>query len=446
MTSTNKRIFYASQSIHLQPVSTGLNGNHRTPDQYFRYGDGGDDSTTTSPGPGKWIYPRGLQSAGISTTFNTSPVSQLGTLQLYSQTETVPQVEVTLNKVLDGTAPLYSLCTASIDNDNHDRIYASNKDLTEITNNMVNVRLAVFSDTTTLATGSTESHTYCSNMYLSRVTYSFPVEGAATEEVTLLGSNKFWGTGAHIPAQLDNPATPSGNEQNSPQGFGASYVVRRQHLALQATGLGDTYPGRGADGKIVLSAITNSVLAKSSILPTGFGGIPINLQENVGFFKVPIIQNITISADLGRENINELGYFGPYFKYTTFPIEVTSEFQVVSTYGDLINADDFNDKVGCSASSYSNLQPHEIVIKICGTTPNDALYIDLGKKNKLTSVNYAGGDTGGGNTTTTYSFQTFNKLNIIPTGVYAAYVSFTDAPTNDGVISAEYGPTVEFLQ
>ena len=445
--STNKRIFYASQSIHLQPVSTGLNGNHRTSNQYFRYGDEGNGSTAVNNNPGKWIYPRGLQSAGISTTFNTSPVSQLGTLQLYSQTETVPQVEVTLNKVLDGTAPLYNLCTASIDKDDHDILYACNKDLTEITDNMVNVRLAVFSDTTTLATGSTESHTYCSNMYLSRVTYSFPVEGAATEAVTLLGSNKVWATGAHIPAQPDNPSTTGVNDQNTPQGLGASYVVRRQHIALQATGLGDTYPGRGANGKIVLSSISGSVLEKSSILPTGFGGIPINVGEEVGFFKVPIIQNITISADLGRENINELGYFGPYFKYTTFPIEVTSEFQVVSTYGDLINANDFNDVVGCTGSSYSNLSPQEIVIKICGTTPSDALYIDLGKKNKLTSVNYTGGDTGGGNATTTYSFQTFNKLNVIPTGAYAIYKSFEDAPNDaDGSSGSSYGPTVAFLQ
>jgi hypothetical protein len=443
MTSTNKRIFYASQSIHLQPVSTGVNGNHRTPSEYFRYGDGGNESTTTNSDPGKWIYPRGLQSAGISTTFNTSPVSQLGTLQIYSQTESVPQVEVTLNKVLDGTAPLYCLCTSSIDSSDHDVLYGINKDLTEVTNNMVNVRLAVFSDTTTLATGATESHTYCNNMYLSRVTYTFPVEGAATEAVTLLGSSKTWATGAFIPAIPDDPAT-SGNEANYPQGLGASYVVRRQHIALQATGLGDTYPPRGANGKILLNGIAGSVLEKASILPTGFGGIPVNSSETVGFFKVPIIQNITISADLGRENINELGYFGPYFKYTTFPIEVTSEFQVVSTYGDLIDANDFNDVVGCTGSSYANLSPQEIVIKVCGTSAGDALYIDLGQKNKLTSVNYAGGDTGGGNTTTTYSFQTFNKLNIIPSGAYAVYKSFTDSVSLDQADSDS--PTVAFLQ
>jgi hypothetical protein len=38
--------------------------------------------------------------------------------------------------------------------------------------------------------------------------------------------------------------------------------------------------------------------------------------------------------------------------------------------------------------------------------------IDLGTKNKLTSVNYTGGDTGGGNATITYSYQTFNYLKV----------------------------------
>jgi hypothetical protein len=144
-----------------------------------------------------------------------------------------------------------------------------------------------------------------------------------------------------------------------------------------------------------------------------------------------MIQNITISANLGRENINELGYFGPYYKYTTFPIEVTSEFQVISTSGDLVDAADFDTFSGCSNTNYQNLADKEIAIKICGLTSNDYMIIDLGKKNKLTSVNYTGGDTGGGNATTTYSFQTFNKFNIIPTGDYREYKNFSDGSSSN---------------
>ena len=36
----------------------------------------------------------------------------------------------------------------------------------------------------------------------------------------------------------------------------------------------------------------------------------------------------------------------------------------------------------------------------------------LGTKNKLTSITYGGGDTGGGNATYSYSYRNFNKLDI----------------------------------
>ena len=44
----------------------------------------------------------------------------------------------------------------------------------------------------------------------------------------------------------------------------------------------------------------------------------------------------------------------------------------------------------------------------------DGTTFDLGRRNKLTSVAYAGGDTGGGNATLTYSYQTFIDFFHIP--------------------------------
>ena len=69
-----------------------------------------------------------------------------------------------------------------------------------------------------------------------------------------------------------------------------------------------------------------------------------------------------------------------------------------------------------AASACSNpkaLANKQIKIVLC-----DGTVIDLGTKNKLTSVNYTGGDTGGGNATITYSYQTFNDFTYTaPTGV-----------------------------
>lgn len=405
MANDNKRIFYASQSVHLQPVSTGNNDpiDYRNPSHYITYGDGS-----------KWIQPRGLQSAGISTTFNSEPVSQMGTLKLYSQTETVPEVEVTLNKVIDGTAPLYSLCAAVMDPADTDALASVNKDITEIANTMVNVRFAVFSDSNSYATGVADHHTLCQKMYLSSVNFTFPVDGNATEEISLVGSNKSWGGQITVPGDGTTLLT---SDTATPFGSGEATVIRRQFIAV--TGGSNPVVTR-TGGKI--SDLSSVV---SSVIPTG-----IPRETN----RAPQIQNINISADFGREAINELGYFGPYYRYVNFPLEVTCEIEVISTKGDQVSADDFSDQSGCDGN-YNNLFDEEIVVKVCGPSSADSLIVDLGKKNKLTSVNYTGGDTGGGNVSVTYSYQTFNKLNVIPVGSYADYVSFEDGA--EGAIAVE---------
>ena len=44
----------------------------------------------------------GLQSAGITTNFNLEQVFEMGQLAIYQNVENIPEIEVTLNKVLDG--------------------------------------------------------------------------------------------------------------------------------------------------------------------------------------------------------------------------------------------------------------------------------------------------------------------------------------------------------
>lgn len=278
--SDNKRIFYASQAIHLQPVTTGNAHDYRKPSDYIKYGS--------------WVQPRGLQSAGITTNFNTEPVSQLGTLKIYSQTETAPEVEVTLSKLIDGTAPLYSICTATPDGSNLKTI---NKDLIEATNSMVNVRFAVFSDTEPHATGVAEYHTMCSGMYLSSIGYNFTVEGNATEEVTLVGTNKTWLKGGNVPGQASSLDT---DDNATPYGSGTNFLARRQYVAI--TGGTVSAPNRDSEGK--LSAPENIAFC---VLPTGTkGGLPI--VGATAAERKPIIQTISINASLNRENINELGF------------------------------------------------------------------------------------------------------------------------------------------
>lgn len=352
----NNRIFYASQAVQLKPQNS-------------------DGTALLST----WYAPQGLQSVGMTTNFALQPVFQLGQLELYENLENVPDVEVTLNKVLDGTPTLYAMCMCG----NTGLSNASGKELVDLVNNRVNFRLGIWPDTAVAATGNATHYVDCSGMYLSSFNYTFPVDGNATEEITLVGNNKVWMSGlGSVEAMTMNEFDPNTGKNPTAPG-----IVRRMNIDF-----------------------TNTVL------PTGTAGIPIPAGRNV---NRPYVQSVTISADLGREAIQELGQMAPYFRYVNFPLEVRSEFQVNASDGDKVDASDFSDRSGCGVS-YSNVQDKTVKVRVCAGTGSltGALTLDLGNKNKLTSVNYSGGDTGGGNATITYSFQTYNKFKMTSEGTF----------------------------
>jgi hypothetical protein len=126
----------------------------------------------------------------------------------------------------------------------------------------------------------------------------------------------------------------------------------------------------------------------------------------------------------------------PYHRYVTFPVEVTSEFEVVAVSGDGINATESGYYSGLTGNTVAtpsdtgcvarhNLLDQTIFIETCEGTR-----IYLGTKNKLTSVNYTGGDTGGGNVSVTYSYSTFNDFVVAHSGgdYYAQLANSTYTP------------------
>ena len=356
----NNRIYYASQAVLLQPQNS--------------------DGTSLFNSGTSWYAPQGLQSVGMTTNFALQPVFQLGQLELYENLENVPDVEVTLNKVLDGTPTLFAMCMCGPDGITN----ASGKELVDLVNNRVNFRLGIWPDTVTATTGNATHYVDCSGMYLSRFAYTFPIDANATEEITLVGNNKIWGTGTNPMTMGEFDPSSDGKSPTAPG------IVRRYSLDYSSGG---------------------------SVLPTGEAGIPVPSGRSL---TRPYVQSVSISADLGREAINELGAMSPYFRYVNFPLEVRSEFQVNASDGDKVNADDFSKNTGCG-QSYQNVKDKTVKIKVCAGTGQyqGTLTLDLGNKNKLTSVNYTGGDTGGGNATITYSFQTYNKFKMTSTGTVA---------------------------
>ena len=306
---------------------------------------------------------KGLQSVGMSSTFTLDQVFEMGQIEIYENIEEVADIEVTLEKVIDGEKLIYDLASGG----------ACKTDVVTATKARCDVYVAVFDDGLSHATGVPRNVCFNSGMFTSSVSYSYSVDGSATESVTLVGNDRFWNaetasviaatptalwtTNSDITAAFDGTDTP------------VSGVVRRVNVDVAGSTLPAILLSQGGD----------------------------DASSEAGLSSNAHIQSISVSTDFGQENIQELGRFGPYTRYATFPVEVTCDFEVMATSGDLINV----------SGAAPNLSNNTLVIKDTAGT-----VIDLGTKNKLSSVSYSGGDTGGGNSTVSFSFSNFNVLTV----------------------------------
>lgn len=330
----NKRIFYATQGVKLTPVNAA----------------GAVDNTPLTPG--------GLQSIGVNTNFNLEKIFQLGQLELYDSIENNPQVEITLNKVFDGTKPLFLITMGGTSS-------ATSGDLVGLQNNRVNVDLYVHKDTSQgTASSSGVSKLHCTGLYAQNFTFTLPTDGNATEEVTLIGNHKSWSTG---------PSTGAAVFANDVESKG---TARRWKF--------DT---------------------ASCVFPTGAGGMPEGSP----------LTNVTVSFNLGREPIYTLGTYDPYLRYVNFPVEITTEITSLGTDGDFLN---ISESIYSCTGAGSTVANKPIKFAICGTGVGNNVVLDLGTKNKLQSVNYTGGDTGGGNVQISYSFTTNNTFIMTASGTF----------------------------
>lgn len=340
----NNRIFYACQAVAI--AKTGHNS--------------GDD----------FRIMHGVQSVGINTNFTLEQAFELGQVDLYANEEEIAEVEVTIEKLIDGYPLLYLQAVGNVGKTN----------VVAASNSRSDVYLALYEDNVADISGETPgSVVVCSGMYVSSVSYNYPVDGFATESLTLVGNDKFWNS--QVPAVVSNAITryiADSTEDDSFNGndAGPSGLVRRARVNIPAC------------------VIPPEVCTQRHQGPTLVGGQTI---ANSG------IQSISISADFGRENQLELGRFGPYNRFATFPFEITTEFQVSATSGDLVSVSGFG----------RNLSDRSIIIRDQAGT-----VINLGNKNKLSSIAQSGGDTGGGNMTITYSYSTFNTFTVDGGGTY----------------------------
>lgn len=324
----NNRIFYAIQAIGLKASGTASTG----------------DITSAT-----WV--KGVQSVGVTTNFSLEQAFELGQLDVYANIEQVADVEITLNKVIDGNALLYQ---AAVGSGNASTNIVAAGDVAS------SAFLVIYPDTNSNASGVPNIIMHCSGMYVGSVGYTFPVDGNATEDLTLVGNYKRFYTGAEVGYNVNTGFSPINLDPHQPN----NGLVRRQNFVMAS------------------SIMPAEVVSASRGSATG------------------ALQSVSISADFGRDNLYELGAYKPYYKFASYPIAVTSDFELIATTGDQVNA---------GTGLLPTLQDRQIKIVVQAGS-GQAHTFDLGTKNKLTSVNYTGGDTGGGNATVTFSYQGFNKL------------------------------------
>lgn len=320
----------------------------------------------------------GLQSIGITTTFNLEQVFEIGQIEIYENIEDIPDIEVTMEKVIDGYPLIYHLATAG----------SASATLAGRQNQRPQVALEIFNDTNDSASGIPLSRVTMSGMYVSSLTYTIPVEGSCTESLTLIGNHKTWEntTLSNAPAATVMSSTFDNTDEPLALTSGLGGVQRRENVVFAGATLAD---------------VTRLPAGSANI--NGIPGISSSgTNDKTNDVYGAHIQGITISVDLGREALNELGRRTPFYRFITFPTEVTCDIEVLVTDdGDNIQATEDG------VISGSNLVNETIQVVL-----EDGTVLYLGTRNKLSNVTYGGGDAGGGNDTATYSYLTYNTLTV----------------------------------
>ena len=394
---SNDRIFYATQAVAVAPFE-------QTSSTY----------TTVH-------MAHGLQSVGITTNFNLEQVFELGQLEIYENVEGIPDVEVTMEKVVDGYPLLFHMATTGNSTDGF--VSATKQScFLERSKQRCDVRLGIYEENegnNVVAAGASGAHAgtsaaqqtevYFSGMFINSVSYSVPVDGPMTESVTLVGNNKQWLHSSLSSAEngiepFGQMALASGtaNANQPTQEFDGNDEPFARTSGVHAH---NEFPSGGVQRR-------EDVLLDISTLPASIRGVNGSARGNAynDSTNVPRVhlQSFSASTDMGREDVLELGRKNPYARTANFPIEVTCDIEAITAEGDFVNALEEGDSELFETKNSGENTPDETIKLVT----RGGTVIDLGTRNRLSSVSYGGGDAGGGNASCTYSFTNFNSFEI----------------------------------
>ena len=294
---------------------------------------------------------QGGQSISMSTNYNLDSIFQLGRLAVYDNVSTDPEVTVTVTKALDGYPLIFSLATKAIGGSISQSIIGASNAITSLV-------IGVGADTDPVVDDAAAGYTSISlsGLFFESLTYTFGSEGPFTEEVSFKGSNKLIG------GTIDGPL------QSSPN---AGSLMRRQNIKLSTS----KFPAE------------------------------VNASG---------ISNITISTSVNREKLFTMGSYAARTRTVTFPIEITTTFDMVAKNISQSLATTFSAQTmqgECAGPSGLRGKQH-IRIELCNASGLVEYTFDLGSGNTLQNHGYSGGDASGGNVTETFEYLSYNELII----------------------------------
>jgi hypothetical protein len=380
-TSSNKRVIYSTQAVALGDMgATSVVDSWGTGDALL-------------DGSGKVMIMHGVQSISMEGSFSLEAIQELGQLGVYEMVEEVPDLNISMERVLDGYTMAYHAAT----------VRAVDPTLAGRQNARADLRMIIGLDTDSAVSSGDNlaAEMYASGTYWSSYSLNMAAQGVFTESLSLVGNNRRWlGAGS---SQLLLGAGDSvvgafnvfGND--SPQSPSNSIMRRRNFI----TGSGLVTRG-GNDFVTVVPDFITGVSNNGSA--TGANGASAFVNCGTVNTDNTHIQNISFSVEGSRETILQLGTMAPYYRGITFPTPVSTQIEVIAVAGDNI---DFVEDVPSSG----NLKNHTIQVCL-----DDSTIVQVGNKNKLNSVSFGGGDATGGNATITYSLTNNNDFVLLHSG------------------------------
>lgn len=350
----NRRIFYATQAVGLAPNSST-----------------------------NYISAHGAQSAGVTTNYTLQPIMELGQINLYELLELIPEVEITLEKVLDGYPLLYHLATqGTIDGGLVGRSAQQSM-----------LAISVFGDTQSSASGTPTSQIECSGLFWTQSSFNFPVDKPFTENLSLVGNSK-------LNKSASPDYTPNFTNTDAPLALAGSGGVQiRQDFVFYPILGGIGYAG-GLE-QTHTTDINGQIVAFYSILPPDLPGISASgtndISPTTGDFGCHI-QDISVSVNANRDAVYELGKRFPYFRFMNFPVAVNTNISIMST----------NLDTNIASEAGLDGQGNDVLNRTIKIRSKEGTWIDLGTQNKCQSVSFGGGNADGGNATLTYSYITYS--------------------------------------